>query len=116
MIVQIVVAVRHFSLLAVWDVIVAIALAALAAIVRFYATKNQDRIIRAEETARMYRLLPPELQARIPEITTGQMIALRFASDAELSELVRAVLAGEARGRESIKRRIKSWRPDAQRV
>jgi Family of unknown function (DUF6526) len=115
-IVQIVLAVREFSLLAVWNVIVALALALLAAIVRFYATKNQDRIISAEETARMYRVLPPELQPRIADLTTGQFIALRFCADSELPELVRAVLAGEVRGRQSIKRRIRSWRPDGQRV
>lgn len=110
------VAVWHFSLLAVWNVIVALALASLAAIVRFYATKNQDRIIRAEETARLYRVLPAEMQARIGDLTTGQLIALRFASDAELTALVRAILAGELRGRETIKRRIQSWRADQQRV
>jgi len=115
-IVQIVVAVRHFSALAVWNVVVAIALAALAAIVRFYATKNQDWIIRAEEIARLYRVLPAEMQPRIGELTTGQLIALRFCADAELPELVRAVLAGEVRGRENIKRRIRTWRPDRQRV
>src|SRR5579864_1734872 len=73
-IVTIVVAVRHFSALAVWNVVVALAIATLAAIVRFYATKNQDRIIRAEETARLYRLLPAELQPRVAELTTGQLI------------------------------------------
>ncbi len=110
------VAMRHFSLLNVWNVIVAIAIASLAAIVRFYATKNQDRIIRAEETMRLYRVLPEELRQRIPQLSTGSLIALRFASDAELPELVRAILAGELRGRENIKRRIQSWRPDQQRV
>jgi hypothetical protein len=115
-IVMIVVAVRSFSLLAVWNVIVAFALFLLSAIVRFYATKTQDRIIRMEETVRLFRVLPPELQPRIAELTTGQLIALRFCGDEELPELTRAILAGEVRGRENIKRRIRNWRPDAQRV
>ncbi len=109
-------AVRYFSWLRVWNVVVALAIAALGAIVRFYSTKNQDRIIRAEETMRLYRVLPEELRARIPELSTGSLIALRFAPDDELPALVRAILAGELRGRENIKRRIQSWRADQQRV
>lgn len=115
-IVAIVVAVRAFSLLAVWNVVMSIAMLFLAVIVRFYATKNQDRIIRAEETARLWRVLPAELKPRIAELTTGQLIALRFAGDDELPDLVRAILTGEVRGRENIKRRIRNWRADKQRV
>lgn len=115
-IVTIVVAVRQFSLLAMWNVVVAIAIGGLAAIVRFYATKTQDRIIRAEETARLYRLLPPNMHPRIGDLRTGHLIALRFCSDEELPELVRAILTGEVRGRENIKRRIRSWRADRDRV
>lgn len=116
LIVTVVVAIRHFSLLAVWNVVVALALVLLAVLVRIYATKNQDRIIRAEETARLYRVLPADMQARIGQLTTGQLIALRFCSDGELPELVRAILAGEVRGRENIKRRIRAWRADQERV
>ncbi len=110
------VAIRSFSILALWNVIVAFALMVLAALVRFYATKTQDRIIRIEETLRLARVLPPEMRPRIAELTTGQLIALRFCSDEELPELTRAILAGEVRGRENIKRRIRNWRPDTQRV
>jgi len=116
LIVAIVVVVRSFSLLAVWNAVVALALLFLALIVRFYATKNQDRIIRAEETVRLSRVLPADLRPRIGDLTTGQMVALRFSSDDELPDLVRAVLAGEIRGRETIKKRIRNWRADTQRV
>ncbi|HSP15122.1 MAG TPA: DUF6526 family protein [Thermoanaerobaculia bacterium] len=115
-IVTIVVAVRSFSLLALWNVVVAFALMMLVVIVRFYATKNQDRIIRLEEIVRLFRVLPPEMHPRIGELSTGQLIALRFCSDEELPELTRAILSGEVRGRENIKRRIRNWRPDRQRV
>ena len=115
-IVMIVVAVRWFSWLAVWNVVVAMALCALATIVRFYATKNQDRIIRVEETVRLWRVLPADLRPRIADLTTGQLVALRFAGDDELTELVRAILAGEIRVRRNIKKRIRNWRPDTQRV
>jgi hypothetical protein len=115
-IVAIVVAFRAFSLLAVWSVIVALALFGLGLVVRFYATKNQDRIIRLEEIVRLTRILPEDLRKRVPELTTGQLIALRFCCDEELPALTRSVLAGEVRGRENIKRRIQTWRPDTQRV
>ena len=80
------------------------------------ATTAQDRIIRLEETLRLQRCLPPELRSRIGELSTGQLIGLRFCSDEEVSELTRAVLNGELRGREEIKRRVRSWRPDTLRV
>lgn len=115
-IVMIVVAVRWFSWLAAWNAVMAVALAALAVIVRFYATKNQDRIIRVEETVRLWRVLPPDMRPRIAGLTTSQMCGIRFASDEELPELVRAILAGEVRGRRNIKKRISQWRPDHQRV
>ncbi|HEY3051796.1 MAG TPA: DUF6526 family protein [Thermoanaerobaculia bacterium] len=100
-IVAIVVAVRQFSLLAVWNVIVALALVFLALLVRFYATRNQDRIIRLEEMVRLSRILPEDLRARVPELTTGQLIALRFCADDEVCELTRAVLARFAAARTS---------------
>lgn len=115
-IVAIVLAFRIFSLFAVWNVIVALALLGLGLVVRFYATKNQDRVIRLEEIVRMSRILPEDLRRRVPELTTGQLVALRFCCDEELPDLTRAVLAGEVRGREAIKRRIRTWRPDTQRV
>jgi uncharacterized protein DUF6526 len=110
------VAVRSFSILALWNIVVAFALMLLSWIVRFYATKNQDRIIRVEEIVRLSRVLPDDMRPRIAELSTGQLIALRFCGDEELPELTRAILAGELRGRESIKRRIRNWRPDTQRV
>jgi uncharacterized membrane protein len=115
-IVTIVIAVRYFSLLALWNVVVALTLLLLGAIVRFYATKNQDRIIRVEETVRLWRVLPEDLRPRIADLSTGQLVALRFCPDDELPEMIRAILAGEVRGRENIKRRIRNWRADNQRV
>lgn len=115
-IVMIVMAVRFFSWLAVWNVVVALALFAMALLLRFYATKNQDRIIRIEETVRLWRLLPPDLRPRIADLTMSHLIALRFAADDELPELVRAILAGELRSRGNIKKRIRNWRADTQRV
>lgn len=114
--VQICFAIRHFSGWSAWNVLVALALAAFAFTARGMVTRAQDRIIRLEETLRLQRILPPDLRGRIGELTTGQLIGLRFCSDAELPELARAVFSGDSRGREDIKKRIKTWRPDTLRV
>jgi hypothetical protein len=113
---QVYVLIRHFSGWAIWNLLVAGALAAFAVATRSMATTAQDRIIRLEEQLRLQRCLPPELQSRIGELTTSQLIGLRFCVDEELPELTRAVLGGELRGREQIKKRIKTWRPDTLRV
>lgn len=82
---------------------------------RLYALKVQDRLIRLEETLRLQRVLPNDLQGRIPELRVGQFVGLRFASDAELPGLVKAALE-EQLGGEAIKKRIQSWRGDHFRV
>jgi len=107
---------RHPSVWSVWGLVVSGALIALAVATRNMATTAQDRIIRLEETLRLQRCLPADMRGRIGELRTGQLIGLRFCSDEELPELTRAVLGGELKGREDIKRRIKNWRPDTLRV
>jgi len=79
---------------------------------RLFALRVQDRIIRLEERLRCQRLLPGELQPRIAEFTSGQLVALRFASDAELPALARRVLEEKLTERKAIKKVIKNWRPD----
>jgi uncharacterized membrane protein YciS (DUF1049 family) len=93
---------------------VGVALAALYA--RIFPLRVQDRVIRLEEHLRMERLLPADLKARIPDLTTHQLVGLRFASDEELPELVRRVLAEGLTDRNDVKRAIKSWRADHARV
>jgi len=114
--VQLYMLIRHFSGWGVWNVLVAAALAALVIATRSMATTAQDRIIRLEETLRLQRCLPADLQGRIGELSTGQLVGLRFCADEELPELCRAVFRGDLRGREDIKKRIKNWRPDTLRV
>jgi hypothetical protein len=107
---------RDFSRWGIWNLLVAAALAALVVATRSMVTKAQDRIIRLEETLRLQRCLPPEMRGRVGELTTGQLVGLRFCSDDELPDLTRAVFSGELKGREEIKRRIRNWRPDTLRV
>jgi hypothetical protein len=103
---------RSPSRFGVWQVIVAIALVVLALVARLMALSVQDRVIRLEMRLRMREVLPADLQARIPEITREQCVGLRFASDAELSALVRKVLAGELKTSAEIKKQIGQWQVD----
>lgn len=83
---------------------------------RAFPLKAQDRIIRLEEQLRLSRVLPEDLRLRIDELSARQLIALRFASDAEVAELVRWVLTDKVTDNKLIKQRIKSWRADFHRV
>jgi len=87
----------------------------LAFKIRLYALQVQDRVIRLEETLRLQRLLPGDLQARIGELSPKQFVGLRFASDAEVADRVREALDQHLDG-EAIKKRIQTWRPDTFRV
>ena len=83
---------------------------------RWFALGVQDRVIRLEERMRMEKLLPEDLKHRIPEVTTEQMIALRFASDEELTGLVFTALSEGISDRKTLKQAIKNWRADNQRI
>jgi len=79
---------------------------------RTFALKAQDRAIRAEENLRHYvltgKLLPSSL-------TVGQVVALRFAPDAEFPALVEKAAADNLSGKE-IKQLIQNWKADFYRV
>ena len=83
---------------------------------RAFALKVQDRLIRLEERLRMERLFPDDLKARIDELTIPQMVALRFAGDAELAELTRRVLNEKIEDRKDVKKLVKNWRADHARA
>jgi len=84
----------------------------LAGISRAYTVRLQDRIIRLEMQFRLERLGKGFEFARL---TTPQLIALRFASDGELPELVDRALTQKL-ARDQIKRAIGDWQPDLYRT
>lgn len=104
--------VRSFSFGTIVSVLVAIALFLLALTARIFALTVQDRVIRLEMRLRMEQTLPSDLAPRIPEFTVSQLVALRFASDAELPDLARKVLQENLTERKAIKALVRNWQPD----
>ena len=106
---------RAPSLTSGWLVVVALAAPLALLKMRLYALRVQDRLIRLEERLRLSTLLNDPLRARIGDLSGDQLIALRFACDAELQALVARAL-DEKLDRKAIKRAIVTWRPDYSRV
>jgi hypothetical protein len=100
----------------VWAAVMAFALIMIALFARVFALKAQDRVIRLEERMRLHTLLPADLRNRVMEFTPEQLIAMRFASDAELPGLAGRVLKDGVAKRDDVKKLIKDWRADDFRV
>jgi len=98
------------------DLLIAVVLMLMSMAARFQAMKAQDRVIRLEERLRYREILPPDLLERSQALRTGQIIALRFASDEELPNLIERTLNGEFEKPKEIKQAIKNWRGDYLRV
>ena len=95
-----------------FGLLLAIAFMLGAMYARMFAMTVQDRVIRLEMRLRLERLLAADLRPRIPEFSVGQLVALRFASDAELPELARKVLDGNIQDRKTIKQMVRDWQAD----
>lgn len=104
--------IRWFSAESVVALILAFAFVVGALYARLFALSVQDRVIRLEMRLRLERILPPELRGRMAELTVNQLIALRFAGDAELPALARKVLDDKLDDRAAIKKMIRNWQPD----
>jgi hypothetical protein len=91
---------------------ICVALFLLFIFTRAFAMGVQDRAIRAEENLRHFALTGKRLD---PRLTIKQVVGLRFAADAEFVELARKA-ADEALSQDAIKKSVKDWRPDHDRV
>jgi hypothetical protein len=80
--------------------------------VRVFPLRAQDRAIRAEEQLRHYVLTGRLLDTRL---TMRQIVALRFASDAEFVALAQRAV-DQSMSADAIKREVKQWRADTYRV
>ncbi|MBZ5504206.1 MAG: DUF6526 family protein [Acidobacteriia bacterium] len=106
---------RHPGIGGTWLLVLSLAFLVHVERTRNYATHLQDRIIRLEERLRLAAVLQEPLRSRIGELTTSQLVGLRFASDAELPALAQRAL-DENLSRSDIKKAITDWRPDYSRV
>jgi hypothetical protein len=102
-------------ILHIWLTLLAFALVVVATNSRVKDLKLQDRVIRLEERLRFAALLPPATLAATASLTVPQIVALRFASDAELPALVARTLAENLTPKQ-IKESVVTWRPDTHRV
>jgi hypothetical protein len=107
--------VRHPTRWHAWMLVLSIGVFVPFFIIRTYAVKVQDRVIRLEERLRLKELAPAEWRPQIEKLSVDQLIGLRFASDQEVVQLAGQALA-ENLTRKQIKERIKTWRPDHWRV
>ena len=89
-----------------------LAVVGLVLMIRRYATRLQDRIIRLEMRMRLAALGREHDMARL---STRQLVALRFASDAELAALAERAVR-ENLTPDQIKRAVTNWQPDLMRT
>jgi hypothetical protein len=101
-------AVRDRTLIAHVVLVMAIGLVGTVSVLRVYLLRVQDRVIRLEMRIRMAAL---GLASEFDHLAHRQVIALRFASDAEMTELARRAIA-EKLPPDQIKRAIVNWQGD----
>ena len=92
-----------FALLALAGVV----LSAIS-LIRVFALRLQNRIIRLEMQIRLARL---GRQSDLTRVSMPQLVALRFASDTELPALMDRAI-GEQLAPDAIKREIRDWQGD----
>jgi hypothetical protein len=79
---------------------------------RTFPLKAQDRAIRAEENLRHFALTGRLLDRRL---SVKQIVGLRFASDGEFAALAQRA-ADESLTPDAIKRSVKNWKADHDRM
>jgi hypothetical protein len=105
------------SLATAMGVVLAAGLVALLFASRIMALTVQNRVIRLEMTLRLERVLGPVAAAdALARLPVARLIALRFASDAELPGLIARVLSQELSSNKQVKQAIREWQPDLLRA
>jgi hypothetical protein len=99
----------------IYSLIGALILFLLPLLARLYALKLQNRLIINEMRARYFHLNGKSFDEMEQNLKVGQIIALRFASDSELLELMKKASDQKLSPKE-IKQSIKNWKGDYRRV
>ena len=92
-------------------VLLDLAVFVVVAIGRLYTVKLQDRIIQLEMQVRCARVLPAGQDEQLAQMSPKQIVALRFASDGELGDLMTRAVR-EQMTPDAIKKSVRQWRPD----
>ena len=103
---------RQGTLTSIIIILLTISVLLAAFYARSFSLKAQNRAIRAEENFRHYVLSGKPLDS---SLKMEQIIALRFASDAELLSITQKAVS-ENLGNNDIKQLIQHWKTDNQRV
>ena len=112
---QVTQSVRYFSAATVIAALTAVAILLAALFGRLFALKVQDRVIRLEMRLRLTQILPADLRERIAELSPDQLVGLRFAGDAEITELARKALNERTR-KDDLKKAVTNWQADELRA
>ena len=99
----------------VYQLLIAFVLVLFPMLARLYALKLQNRIILNEMRNRYFHLTRLPFTEKENLLKLGQIIALRFASDGELLELMEKSIEKGLSPKE-IKLQIKNWKGDYRRV
>ncbi len=100
---------------ALYMLVLAIILVLLPIVMRIYALKNQNRIIRLEMRQRYFELTGGSFHDLERKLRFSQIIALRFAGDEEMIPLINKTIKENLKST-YIKKNIKNWQEDRHRV
>jgi hypothetical protein len=101
-----------------WFTVMALAVVGLGVLVilrQHYALRLQDRLIRLEVRQRYFEVTGQSLRPLENQLQLSQILALRFAGDAELAELTQAAIR-EKLSSKDIQARIRDFHFDYLRV
>ena len=99
----------------IYHLLLALIVLLISYLPRIYALKNQNRIIRLEMRQRFMELAGTTFYEKEKQLSLAQIIALRFAGDDEILDLIEKSI-NEKNTPNEIKKSIKNWKADHHRV